>query len=141
MGVYLDGGLNRFDTNSGNVKRYENNPNNPFSIGQNTVWCAAKDNQKRLWLGTSTAGLNLFDVENERFYQFKNSINNSKSLISNFVFSLFVDSKNRLWVGTSLGLCYVKLGDLKKRIPLKINFEEVKIKNIQVTDQSNYRGL
>ncbi|MFC3333638.1 two-component regulator propeller domain-containing protein [Flavobacterium palustre] len=126
-----DGGLNRFDTNSGNVKRYENNPNNPFSIGQNTVWCAAKDNQKRLWLGTSTAGLNLFDVENERFYQFKNSINNSKSLISNFVFSLFVDSKNRLWVGTSLGLCYVKLGDLKKRIPLKINFEEVKIKNIQ----------
>ncbi|GEL11101.1 Two component regulator propeller [Flavobacterium glycines] len=126
-----DGGLNRFNTESGQVKRYENNPGNPFSIGQNTVWCAAKDNQKRLWLGTSTSGLNLFDAETEKFYQYKNVLNKPKSLLSNFVFSLFVDSKNRLWVGTSLGLCYVKLNNLTSRIPKSINFEEIKIKNIQ----------
>lgn len=126
-----DRGLNRFNTNSGQTKRYENDPKNPFSIGQNTVWCAAKDSQKRLWLGTSTAGLNLFDAETERFYQFKNNVNNPRSLISNFVFSLFVDSKNRLWVGTSLGLCYVKLNSLSSKIPKSINFEEIKIKNIQ----------
>ena len=126
-----DKGLNKFDTNTGLVKRYENDPANPFSIGQNTVWCAAKDNQKRIWLGTSTAGLNLFDTETEKFFQFKNILNNPKSLISNFVFSLFTDSKNRLWVGTSLGLCYVKLSSLNKRIPDNINFEEIKIKNIQ----------
>jgi signal transduction histidine kinase/ligand-binding sensor domain-containing protein/DNA-binding response OmpR family regulator len=126
-----DGGLNRFNINSGSVKRYENDPKNPFSIGQNTVWCAAKDNQKRLWLGTSTAGLNLFDGETEKFYQYKNVLNKPKSLLSNFVFSLFVDSKNRLWVGTSLGLCYVNLIDIKGKIPKNINFEEIKIKNIQ----------
>ncbi len=126
-----DGGLNRFNTETGAVKRYENNPANPFSIGQNTVWCAAKDSQKRLWLGTSTSGLNLFDAETEKFYQYKNVLNKPKSLLSNFVFSLFVDSKNRLWVGTSLGLCYVKLADIKGRIPKNINFEEIKIKNIQ----------
>ncbi|KDN56216.1 hybrid sensor histidine kinase/response regulator transcription factor [Flavobacterium seoulense] len=126
-----DKGLNKFNTNSGQAKRYENDPKDPFSIGQNTVWCAAKDSQKRLWLGTSTSGLNLFDIETEKFYQFKNKVNDPKSIISNFVFSLFTDSKNRLWIGTSLGLCYVKLNDLKKRIPEKINFEEIKIKNIQ----------
>jgi len=126
-----DKGLNKFDTNTGLVKRYENDPANSFTIGQNTVWCAAKDNQKRLWLGTSTAGLNLFDAQTEKFFQFKKVLNNPKSLLSNFVFSLFVDSKNRLWVGTSLGLCYVKLSDLKNRIPSAINFEEIKIKNIQ----------
>ncbi|WP_289058356.1 two-component regulator propeller domain-containing protein [uncultured Flavobacterium sp.] len=126
-----DKGLNRFNPSTGNVKRYENNPADPFSIGQNTVWCAAKDSKKRLWLGTSTSGLNLFDTETEKFYQFKNILNRPKSLLSNFVFSLFVDSKNRLWVGTSLGLCYVNLNDLKQRIPSEINFEEIKIRNIQ----------
>ena len=126
-----DKGLNKFNAATGVVKRYENDPNNPFSIGQNTVWCAIKDNQKRVWLGTSTAGLNLLDTETDKFYQFKNVLNNPKSLISNFVFSLFVDSKNRLWIGTSLGLCYVKLNGLTKRIPDNINFEEIKIKNIQ----------
>ncbi|MFL9831608.1 two-component regulator propeller domain-containing protein [Flavobacterium sp. ST-87] len=126
-----DGGLNRFDTESGTVKRYENNIKNPFSIGQNTVWCAVQDNQKRLWVGTSTAGLNLLDTQTDKFYQYKNQLNNSESLISNFVFSLFVDSKQRLWVGTSLGLCYVKLNHLGSRIPKNINFEEIKLKNIQ----------
>ncbi|SFD96039.1 Two component regulator propeller [Flavobacterium phragmitis] len=126
-----DRGLNKFNTKTGQVKRFLNDPNNVFSIGQNTVWCAAKDKQERLWLGTSLAGLNLFDTQTERFYQFKNSPNSPKSIISNFVFSLFVDSKNRLWVGTSIGLCYVNLDKLDARIPKKIQFEEIKIKNVQ----------
>lgn len=126
-----DRGLNRFNTETGLVKRYENDARNPFSIGQNTVWCAVKDNQKRVWVGTSTAGLNVLDTETDKFYQYKNQLSNPKSLMSNFVFSLFVDAKNRLWVGTSLGLCYVQLGHLRSRIPKNINFEEIKIKNIQ----------
>ncbi len=126
-----DRGLNKFNPNTGQVKRFLNDPKNPFSIGQNTVWCAIKDKQQRLWLGTSMAGLNLFDTQTENFYQFKNSPDSPKSIISNFVFSLFVDSKNRLWVGTSMGLCYVNLDKLEARIPKKIQFEEIKIKNIQ----------
>lgn len=126
-----DKGLNNFNTADGSVKRYENDPGDLFSIGQNTVWCAAKDEQKRLWLGTSSAGLNLFDSTTEKFFKYKYSPNQPKSLPSNFVFSLYTDSKKRLWVGTSLGLCFVKLNDLKTRIPENINFEQVKIKNIQ----------
>lgn len=126
-----DRGLNQFNPDTGQTKRFLNDPKNLFSIGQNTVWCAAKDKQKRLWLGTSLAGLNLFDTQTERFYRFKNNPNSQKSLISNFVFSLFVDSKDRLWVGTSIGLCYVNLDKLASRIPKKIQFEEIKIKNVQ----------
>lgn len=126
-----DGGLNKFDTNKAIAKSYKYNRNDPFSIGQNTVWCAEKDSQNRLWLGTSTAGLNLFDPVNEKFYQYKNIQGDAHSLISNFVFSLFIDSKNRLFVGTSQGLCVTSLDALKAGIPKKINFSEIKIKNIQ----------
>lgn len=126
-----DGGLNKFNTNTGTSKSYQYNRNNPFSIGQNTVWCAEKDSNNRLWLGTSTAGLNLFDPATEKFYQFKNIPGDARSLISNFVFSIFIDSKNRLFVGTSQGLCVTSLNAAKGKIPEKINFSEIKIKNIQ----------
>lgn len=126
-----DGGLNKFNTNTGTSKSYQYNRNNPFSIGQNTVWCAEKDSNNRLWLGTSTAGLNLFDPVTEKFYQYKNIPGDPRSLISNFVFSLFIDSKNRLFVGTSQGLCVTSLNAVKGTIPEKINFSEIKIKNIQ----------
>ena len=126
-----DGGLNKFNTNTGTSKSYQYNRNNPFSIGQNTVWCAEKDSKNRLWLGTSTAGLNLFDPVTEKFYQYKNIPGDARSLISNFVFSLFIDSKNRLFVGTSQGLCVTSLNAVKTTIPEKIDFSEIKIKNIQ----------
>lgn len=126
-----DGGLNKFYTDKGIAKSYKYNRNDSFSIGQNTVWCAEKDAKKRLWLGTSTAGLNLFDPVTEKFYQYKNIPGDAKSLISNFVFSLFIDSKKRLFVGTSQGLCVTALHKMKGYIPEKINFSEIKIKNIQ----------
>lgn len=126
-----DAGLNKFDSKTGRVKSYKYNSANPYSIGQNTVWCAQKDSNGFLWLGTSTAGLNVLDPNTEKFYHFKNIPGNPKSLISNFVFSLFVDSKNRLFVGTSQGLCVTNLNDFKGRIPVKINFSEVRIKHIQ----------
>ncbi|PJJ08419.1 two component regulator with propeller domain [Flavobacterium sp. 1] len=125
-----DGGLNKFETDKGIAKSYQYNRNNPFSIGQNTVWYAEKDSQNRLWLGTSTAGLNLFDPVTEKFYQYKNIPEDPKSIISNFVFSLFIDSKNRLFTGTAQGLCYTELAKLKGRIPEKMPFTEIKIKNI-----------
>ena len=126
-----DGGLNKFYTDKGIAKSYKYNRNDPYSIGQNTVWCAEKDSKNRLWLGTSTAGLNLFDPVNEKFYQYKNKQGDTRSLISNFVFSLFIDSKNRLLVGTSQGLCVTSLSSFKTNFPEKINFSEIKIKNIQ----------
>ncbi|MBA0883897.1 hybrid sensor histidine kinase/response regulator transcription factor [Flavobacterium undicola] len=128
-----DGGLNKFYPDSGMAKSYQYSKTNPFSIGQNTVWNAKKDSEGRIWLGTSTGGLNLFDPVAEKFYQYKNVPGDSKSLISNFVFSLFIDSKNRLFVGTSQGLCVTNLNRIKGQIPGKINFAEIKIKNIQGT--------
>jgi signal transduction histidine kinase/ligand-binding sensor domain-containing protein/CheY-like chemotaxis protein/AraC-like DNA-binding protein len=126
-----DAGLNKFYTETGRVKSYQYDRNNPFSIGQNTVWCAKKDFSGNLWLGTSAAGLNLFDPVSEKFYQYKNIPGDSKSLISNFVFSLFIDSKDRMFIGTSQGLCVTNLKSIKGQFPSKINFTEVKIKNIQ----------
>lgn len=125
-----DGGLNKFYPDKGIAKSYKYNKSNPFSIGQNTVWCAEKDINNRLWLGTSTAGLNLFDPASEKFYQYRNIPGDARSIISNFVFSLFVDSHKRLFVGTSQGLCYTNLNQIKRSIPKKINFSEIKLKNI-----------
>lgn len=124
-----DGGLNEFNTITHTNKIYKHNPNNPYSLGQNTVWCIEKDKQSRVWLGTSSAGLNLFDPVTKRFYSYKNNPSVSNSLSNNFVFSLFTDSQNRLLVGTAQGICYAQL-DTKSTLPPKLSFTSLKVKNM-----------
>lgn len=128
-----DGGLNKFDPISETVEQYKYEANNPYSIGQNTVWCTVEDSKNRLWLGTQSEGLNLFDPKTKKFYKYKSLQGEQNSLLSNLVFSMFIDSKNRLLLGTSLGLSIVDLNKLNVYIPNKIDFIELKEKQIQGT--------
>lgn len=128
-----DGGLNKFDPTLETVQQYKYEANNPYSIGQNTVWCTIEDTKNRLWLGTQSEGLNLLDPTTKKFYKYKSIQGERNSLVSNLVFSIFIDSRNRLFLGTSLGLSIVELDKLDGYIPSKIDFIELKEKQIQGT--------
>ncbi|WNH11891.1 two-component regulator propeller domain-containing protein [Thalassobellus suaedae] len=128
-----DGGLNKFNPTTEIAEQFKYESNNPYTIGQNTVWCAVEDSEKRLWLGTQSEGLNLFDYKTKRFYKFKSIQGAKNNLISNLVFSIFIDSKNRLLIGTSLGLSVVELDKISDYIPDEIDFIELKEKLIQGT--------
>ncbi len=62
-----EGGLNRFDRNTGTFTRYLNEPNNPHSLINNKVRAIFEDSRGTFWVGTSGDGLHTMDREKGSF--------------------------------------------------------------------------
>ena len=62
-----DGGLNRFDRNTGTFTRYLNDPKNPHSLINNKVRAIFEDSRGTFWVGTSGDGLHTMDREKGSF--------------------------------------------------------------------------
>ncbi|MFI5187505.1 MAG: two-component regulator propeller domain-containing protein [Chitinophagales bacterium] len=56
-----DGGLNRFDRNTGTFTRYLNDPKNPHSLINNKVRAIFEDSRGTFWVGTAGDGLHTMD--------------------------------------------------------------------------------
>lgn len=108
-------GLFRINQATGVFKRYENNPENPYSLSDNSINEIVEDKLGNLWIGTFN-GLNKVaakDVEAfkcTRFFYDKNQPENT--LISNQIISLEI-IKNKLFIGSTQGLGSY---DLEKKI-------------------------
>lgn len=61
-------GLNRYD--GYNFKVWNNDPNKPWSLAENTVTALFEDSRGWLWVGYENDGIGLFDRRTERFYHF-----------------------------------------------------------------------
>jgi len=62
-----DGGLNRFDRNTGTFTRYLNDPENPHSLINNKVRAIFEDSRGTFWVGTAGDGLHTMDREKGSF--------------------------------------------------------------------------
>jgi len=110
-------GLNRFDRpdsslkepngKSGQFTRFANDPNNPYSLSNNSITSIYEDSAagNTLWIGTNGGGLNKLDREKEQFSRFVNDPNNPYSLSNNNITSIYEDfaAGNTLWIGTAGG--------------------------------------
>jgi signal transduction histidine kinase/ligand-binding sensor domain-containing protein len=56
-----DGGLNRFDKNTGKFTRYLHDPNNSSSLLNNKVKAIFEDSKGNFWVGTAGDGLHIMD--------------------------------------------------------------------------------
>ena len=59
--INSEGGLNRFDRNTGTFTRYLNDPKNPHSLINNKVRAIFEDSRGTFWVGTSGDGLHTMD--------------------------------------------------------------------------------
>ncbi|HSO86810.1 MAG TPA: two-component regulator propeller domain-containing protein, partial [Draconibacterium sp.] len=66
-GTPTDGGLNRFNKETGTFTRYLHDPNNNQSISSNKVSAIFEDNQGVLWVGTAKNGLHKMNREKGTF--------------------------------------------------------------------------
>jgi signal transduction histidine kinase/ligand-binding sensor domain-containing protein len=102
-----DGGLNRFDRNTGTFTRYLNNPKNPHSLINNKVRAIFEDSRGTFWVGTSGDGLHTMDRSTGSFerhlynpakpdelsrYKFKNAYDH--------ITFINEDSTGAIWIGT-----------------------------------------
>jgi ligand-binding sensor domain-containing protein len=75
-------------------------PNDPVSLGGNSVRTLLEDQLVRIWVGTADGGLNLFDPENQNFTHYLYDESDPNSIGSDSVFKLLEDQDGTIWVGT-----------------------------------------
>ncbi len=92
-------GLKHFQTATGQLKDYMNNPSDSSSISSNTINDICEDHSGDLWIATSN-GLNRFNPKTSKFtvYTKKHGLSASEC------FSVKEDSHDNLWILNSSGL-------------------------------------
>jgi two-component system sensor histidine kinase ChiS len=102
IGIF-DGGLNRYDRETGQFIHYKNDPDDPHSLSNNNVAAIYQDREGALWVATGV-GLNQFDQDTGRFTRYLHDPEDVDSLSDNIVTALYQDREGVLWVGTATGL-------------------------------------
>lgn len=82
---------------------YQHDPQNPYSLSDNSVGPIIEDRQGFIWVGTISGGLNRFDRKNGRFTPYTHDPSVPYSLSSNSIVTLCEDRSGILWIGSYHG--------------------------------------
>lgn len=94
------GGLNRFDSNTGQFDYFQYDPKVAGSLSSDHIRAVLFDSKGTMWVGTMGGGLNRYRAQTGTFEQYRHLKNVPGSLSDNNVYSLYEDAKGILWVGT-----------------------------------------
>ncbi len=92
-------GLVRFNSQTEEVRHFKNDPNNPASLSNNSVWAIWQDGNT-LWLGTWGGGLNRFNKEQETFKVYSHNPEKPDTISSNASCNLLITSSGDLYIST-----------------------------------------
>jgi ligand-binding sensor domain-containing protein len=99
--VGTDTGLVKFDKTTKKWIKFRHDPNNPDSIGNDTMWNLFMDKAGFIWIPTYGGGLDKFDPKTEKVVaHYKNNPDDPRSLGSDTLNHVYEDSSGRIWVGT-----------------------------------------
>lgn len=98
-----NGGLNRFDRQTGQFTAYQNDPITRNSLINDHVWATFVDDEGLLWLGTE-GGLDKFNPYTGIFTHYQHDPADETSLGHNQIWGIYQDSEGVIWIGTEAGL-------------------------------------
>ena len=99
FGLGNDGGLVKYNKETGEVKNYLANDEEVNSLSFNNIRSIAEDSKGNIWIGTQD-GLNKFNKETEEFKVYTYS----EGLSNDFIYGVIVDNKDNIWVSTNYGV-------------------------------------
>ena len=105
------GGLDRLDLNqlkaggqqSTPFTHYRNDPNDPQSLSDNSIFSIQRDVHGRLWVGTLNGGLNQFDEKTGAFQHYPPNDKDPQNFAAHRVYRIFEDAR-AMWFGTDDGV-------------------------------------
>ena len=97
-----DAGLLRLDLASRQTRKFANDPADPGSLSNDSIYTLYFDSQQRLWIGTD-GGLNQLPRDGESFVRYAADPSDPASLSDASVRAIAEDDSGGLWVGTSKG--------------------------------------
>lgn len=95
-------GLYLFDRQTNHFRYYSHDPNNPYSLVQNSVQTIFKDAKGDLWIGTR-GGISYLNTSNLPFIHYRADVNNPRCLNRQAVYAMLEDHTGDLWFGTEHG--------------------------------------
>ena len=101
-----EGGLNRFQPQTGTFISYTHDSSDPASLANNEVFSITEDNHEDLWLGRSfsnSVGLEKFDKETKKFTLYTHHPKEPGTLSGDIILSCFQDRSGTLWVPDNTG--------------------------------------
>ena len=101
--IGTDAGLNRLEPETGEILQYRFDPNNPSSLGADTIYTLHVDGVGTLWIGTAGGGLNRLDHVEGGMASFT-GFSQPEGLPSNVVYGIRSDVQGQLWLATNNGL-------------------------------------
>ena len=99
LGYFLNGGLAKINPETGEIKNYKYNSENPSSIIDNSVRVITEDENGFMWIGTS-GGLCKFDKSTETFTNYTTT----QGLSNNTIYGILIDDDDNPWVSTNGGI-------------------------------------
>jgi len=93
-------GLNCYD--GYNFTVYKHDPENPYSLPENSINCIAEDDYGNLWIGTMSKGLCMMDKRTERFYTVPITSPFNKN--NNYSITRISSRQNMLYLKTAAGM-------------------------------------
>jgi signal transduction histidine kinase/ligand-binding sensor domain-containing protein len=96
--ISTESGIYIYNLASNTSKNIHKVAGDPFSLADNAVYTACKDNQGGMWVGTFFGGLNYYSKDNARFEKYLHL--GSSSISGNAVREIRPDHEGNLWIGT-----------------------------------------
>jgi len=97
--ISTESGIYIYNLATGTSRNLSKSSGDPYSIADNAVYTACRDNQGSMWVGTFFGGLNYYSKENARFEKYYPKMG-SNSISGNAVREISPDHHGNLWIGT-----------------------------------------
>lgn len=108
------GGLIEYSPQSGILRKYEHDPHDPHSLGNNSVISLLVDHTGMVWVGggeVTGGGLAVLNPKTGQFQHYYFDPTNPASLASNFVTDFLEDSQGNVWIASSGGISQAKVAE------------------------------
>lgn len=93
-------GLYAYHTKSGQLRHFQNEPSNPFSLSDNPLYSLCVDREGGLWAGSYFGGANYLSSHAPLFEKFFPQLEQPTSLRGRRVREMCQDGAGRIWIGT-----------------------------------------
>ncbi|MFH1843483.1 MAG: two-component regulator propeller domain-containing protein [bacterium] len=92
-------GLNRYD--GFRFHTYRNDPEDPHSLGNNSIVCMEEDQNGDLWIGSDAGGFSRFVWSSQQFIQYRFVPQDADGHDQYEIMDIFIDPAGKIWMGTS----------------------------------------
>ena len=98
-GSYLQG-LFRLEKETGRCIYYDNRFDVTVNTAQNKIFCLAKDNRNRLWIGTNGSGIYVFDLKKMEYIEHYSQWSADRYIPNDWINCIRCDESGIIWVGS-----------------------------------------